>query len=274
MEPYILKEVSTRAEMDAAVDVLWTSHHNPYRPSFQAFYPVFGATAADREAGILASKERIWKAHESNPASHWFYVEETKTGKVVGSTEWQLHERSPYVDGSPKLTAYWWPEGEGREFCTEMVRQAYAPRHRWLRRPHVGQENPFRYHRPGAKYWVVLSLVLNLMSVHPSHRRQGVGKLLMKWGLDRADEMGFEGWVEASESGKLLFETLGFRILIKISVNTSKADPSDEWRKLEHELTPLNIWIMWRPVNGLWEDGEMVLPWDLPPQGPAWFQVV
>lgn len=139
MSSYTFKEATTRSEIDAIVDLVWKAQYNPYDPSFSAFFPVFGPTARDRETAIQKSKDRLWQSHQSEPSSHWIYVEDPLTGKVVGGTEWQLYETNPFLSGPPKLEAHWWPEGEGRNFCNEILRQCYAPRHRWFTRPYLGQ---------------------------------------------------------------------------------------------------------------------------------------
>lgn len=139
MKSYTFKEATTRNELDAVVDLVWKAQYNPYDPSFSAFFPVFGPTAGDREAAIKKSKDRLWQSHQSDSSSHWIYVEDPSTGEVVGATEWELYETNPFPEGPPKMEASWWPEGEGRNFCNEILRQCYAPRHRWLTRPHLGQ---------------------------------------------------------------------------------------------------------------------------------------
>ena len=133
-----------------------------------------------------------------------------------------------------------------------------------MRRTHLGKQCIVPAVKLYSKVLNNLPEVLNLMSVHPKHRRQGIGRLLMQWGLDKASELGLESWMEASEGWKLLYETLGFRVVIKITADTSRVNPSDEWKRLEHDLSPLNIWIMWRPPGGQWEEGRRILPWDLP----------
>ena len=139
MESFTAREVSTRKELDALIDVVWKAQYNPYDPAFSAFFPIFGPTVTDREAAIQESKDRLWQSHQSDPSSHWIYVRDPITGAVVGGTQWLIYETNPYVNGAPKMEASWWPEGsEGRTFCTELLRQCYAPRHQWMNRPHLG----------------------------------------------------------------------------------------------------------------------------------------
>ena len=100
------------------------------------------------------------------------------------------------------------------------------------------------------------------MGVHPEHRKRGVGKTLMTWGINKARELNLESFIEASESGRYLYEQFGYRVLLKIAVDPVKRNPSDEWRKLTHELTPLQFYAMWRPANGTFEEAESKTLWE------------
>ncbi|TGO59588.1 hypothetical protein BCON_0043g00470 [Botryotinia convoluta] len=77
----------------------------------------------------------------------------------------------PWPNELPKIVATWWPEGEGRDFATEFMKQCYTPRQQWMNRPHI---------------------------VHPKYRGKGVGTLLMDWGTNMADKLGLEGFIENS----------------------------------------------------------------------------
>lgn len=107
---------------------------------------------------------------------------------------------------------------------------------------------------------------LNWMAVDPAHRLCGIGSLLMTAGLNKADDLNLECWLEGSSMGKPLYEKFGFRSLLKIAFDTDLPDASDEWRKCAHEMTPAAVFAMWRPKRGMWtsEHGQEVgLPWSL-----------
>lgn len=104
------------------------------------------------------------------------------------------------------------------------------------------------------------------MAVLPSHRRKGLGSLLMKVGTAQADELGVECWMEASPMGKLLYESHGFRSLFKMQFDMERTDASDVWRKCVHELTPKTaVFPMWRPNGGIWkqEEAPVRFPWEI-----------
>lgn len=137
-DTYVLRQAKSREEMDRIMEVIWAANYTPYEPLAQLFFPVLGFTQAHREASLLESKERFWKNNHSNPESHWFYVEEIATGKVVGCAQWMILKSNPFAEGVPSLRAPWWPEGEHRDFCELILNQIYKPRANWMRRPHLG----------------------------------------------------------------------------------------------------------------------------------------
>ena len=91
----------------------------------------------------------------------------------------------------------------------------------------------------------------------------------MSWGVDKARKLGIESFIEASASGRFLYEHFGYRVLFKVSFDASKTDPSDEWRKLEHELGPVVFYAMWRPATGVFEAGKTILPWNISKNAPS-----
>ena len=142
MPPYTVKGLETREQMDAVVDVIWKAQYRPYMPSASMLFPVFGYTAEDRARGVSASKDRLWAEHASNPSSsHWIYVEDSATGEIVAGTLWEWRRGSPFANGLPEIDMYWWPEGEAKAFCEEMIRQTMVPRSLWMHRPHGGKDD-------------------------------------------------------------------------------------------------------------------------------------
>ena len=47
----------------------------------------------------------------------------------------------------------------------------------------------------------------------PDYRRRGAASLLLQWGIDRADELGVEIYIESSLAGKPLYEKFGLHTL-------------------------------------------------------------
>ena len=101
------------------------------------------------------------------------------------------------------------------------------------------------------------------MAVLPSHRRKGIGSLLMNVGTLRADELGLECWMEASFMGKALYKHHGFLSLLQVQFDMEREDATAVWRKCVHELSPAPFSAMWRPRGGgCKQDEPVLLPWD------------
>nr|POE94371.1 hypothetical protein CFP56_16611 [Quercus suber] len=105
-------------------------------------HPVHGYTEADRLKSIKDDADRRWASFQSNPASHWFYVSHTASGQVVGATEWQVNTTNPFPKGPVQLKCTWFPEGETRDFVTNIINQCYYPRMNWMDRPHICRSPP------------------------------------------------------------------------------------------------------------------------------------
>ena len=107
------------------------------------------------------------------------------------------------------------------------------------------------------------STVLAILFVHPEHRRRGAASLLMRWGMEKADELGLEAFVEATDDGKPCYEHHGFTYMNTVYMDPAKRNPSKKWSEMEKELrTPVHLYLMWRPKGGRFVDGETVVPWD------------
>lgn len=52
---------------------------------------------------------------------------------------------------------------------------------------------------------------LSVLAVHPQRQRQGIGRSLVQWGLEKARQEELPVGLEASVKGTSLYEKLGFR---------------------------------------------------------------
>ena len=75
----------------------------------------------------------------------------------------------------------------------------------------------------------------------------------MAWGLNKADEIGLESYIDATEAGIPLYETCGYVKASRVDFNASKEEPSPQWKELQAELLPFAFWPMWRPIGGRFE---------------------
>ena len=103
---------------------------------------------------------------------------------------------------------------------------------------------------------------LNILYTHPDYRRQGVADLILNWGKKKADEMGVEMWLDATELGVPVYKKHGFTVVNVNRLQPAKAEPGEEWREIERELQPMTSWQMWRPAGGDYVEGKSVKPWE------------
>lgn len=71
-----------------------------------------------------------------------------------------------------------------------------------------------------------------LLQTDPAYQRKGLGKLLLKHGLDLADSEGRKAYIEASEDGHPVYLKLGFRDVDLVKVDLSKwggKEPGITW---------------------------------------------
>ena len=84
----------------------------------------------------------------------------------------------------------------------------------------------------------------------------------MDWGLNRIDNLMLEGFIEATDSGKHLYAKYGFRTIKEVSVCMERPDAGEEWNQLKERLLPVGYTAMWRPIGGIWNEGEPQKTWE------------
>lgn len=144
----------------------------------------------------------------------WVKVTDDKTGTVVAGAKWIFwHKSGGWAEEDGKR----WPESLGVDAVKEMGRGEeggwpdgttnvgkgvddlqYVS---WVMEEIMGRRRE-RNQGPAA--------LLDICYVHPEWQGKGAGKLLVKWGTEKADEMGVRTFVEASYLGRPLYEKFGF----------------------------------------------------------------
>lgn len=79
---------------------------------------------------------------------------------------------------------------------------------------------------------------LQVCFTDPDYRGRGIGKFLMEWGVKKADEMGVESFIEASEMGTHLYRKFGFVIVCEELSETNISNPSEEWQDMAARFPP------------------------------------
>jgi GNAT superfamily N-acetyltransferase len=93
-----------------------------------------------------------------------------------------------------------------------------------------------------------------MMATHPKHRRRGAASLMLQWGIDKADRMDYETFVEAADStGGHVYRKFGFVQVDRYCIRRDEPKPDDEWKKLEETHSFTAEW-MWRPKQGIFTE--------------------
>ena len=196
----------------------------------------------------------MWKA---NLACHWIKVVETKSEKVVGAACWMLNvgAHAPNPNGTRKpFVANWHIEGsEEKLFAEKLIGGLLGFVAERVTRPHVGMYLSCPFFLRDLQH-----LVLSQMIVHPDYRCQGVGRMLIQWGIRKSDELGVETVVEAVPYAAPVYEKLGFGQVEQVDIDFTIDNPSDTWKKYQSE--DLRAFLMWRPVGRDYQEGDEV-PW-------------
>lgn len=69
--------------------------------------------------------------------------------------------------------------------------------------------------------------LLSLLGTLPKFERQGLASRLIRWGLERADEMGVPAYVDSSPTGLKLYEKMGFRACGEMMVDLGRFEGAD-----------------------------------------------
>lgn len=122
-------------------------------------------------------------------------------------------------------TADWLPEGDERR---EKALKAFGPvsalRTKWSRGRGIA--------------------ILQYMATHEDWRRKGAATLCVRWGMERCRELGIPAYMEASPTGKLVYEKLGFEVV-------------DEFDEGNGTISPV---LMWWPPGIREEDKKPISP--------------
>ncbi|KAF7552850.1 hypothetical protein G7Z17_g4039 [Cylindrodendrum hubeiense] len=237
--PFKLLEVDSATDFPAIIECQWISYENPLQSFFRMFCPLHGDGPSARADSLKESANVQLEWHKSDPASYWAKVVDDK-GTIVGACLWKIYPTNPFEKPDDHSEVDWYPEGEARDYVSKCLEQFDAPRRKMGARPQV---------------------YLNIIYTHPDYRRQGVADLILTWGKQKADEMGVEMWLDATEYGVPAYKKHGFTVVNENRIKPTKEDPGELWKKTDEELQPMNFWQMWRPVGGDYEEGKTVKPW-------------
>jgi len=74
------------------------------------------------------------------------------------------------------------------------------------------------------RYWYLTSLATD-----PAYQGRGAGKMLLNWGIERADREGREFFLIGNEQIKGLYEKVGFVVVRKCGWDGAKWEAKEGW---------------------------------------------
>ncbi|KAJ3181662.1 hypothetical protein HDU87_000680 [Geranomyces variabilis] len=207
--PQLSLRLATLSDLDACAAVSSLAYRDTvfYRwlcPHTSAFPEDFIGMWKRRHARVLADK-------------HWFTVvcqelcPQDNTQKIVGVSEWQRNGK-----GKERV---WETNGdvEAKDAAmktllastTAIVNRAFSYERNDLLNA-WGARHPSTPEADDPHWY------LNLLAVDPAMQRRGIGEMLSRWGMDRAEREGLYVTLHATEEGGRLYRRLGFVVTGKL----------------------------------------------------------
>ena len=63
---------------------------------------------------------------------------------------------------------------------------------------------------------------MSLFFVDPEYQRQGIGSLLLKWGVKKADELGANIWLTSTPKAASTYERNGWKVMERYEVDLGR----------------------------------------------------
>jgi GNAT superfamily N-acetyltransferase len=184
----------TEADVDAHLEIMWAS----FGPDLMSVFYPNGMSADDRSH---MKADTLKAMRKSKPTEQTLYVKAVDTSlpadkQIVSTAKWQIYPRQRTDeeldrDAEEGGRDDMFSEGANVEamkaFFSELVEK--------------------RRERFGGEPYVLLSILV----VHPDHQRRGLGAMQLKYGLEKADKLGVQAYLESSPKGKGLYAKYGFK---------------------------------------------------------------
>ncbi|KAK8007843.1 Zinc-binding dehydrogenase [Apiospora arundinis] len=95
---------------------------------------------------------------------------------------------------------------------------------------------------------------------HPDYRRRGVGQQIMDWGMRKADELGLEIFLRRHTARPAAVPSKRLHRAGRDGNGASDGFPGRGWMKMAEKVPPFTFFLMWRPVDGKYEEGRTTKP--------------
>ncbi|KAL8690631.1 MAG: hypothetical protein Q9218_003965 [Villophora microphyllina] len=131
-------------------------------------------------------------ATDSHPkSSHLLCVLDPSNNTIISYAIWIYYPHGYHPSADIQTHHSYLPPGMNENLTLELERKAAE-----IRSSHPGRHQA---------HWHLTTLC-----THPEHEGRGAGSMLIRWGLEKADEMGARCFVEATARGLQLYKKRGF----------------------------------------------------------------
>ncbi|KEQ85175.1 hypothetical protein M438DRAFT_318351 [Aureobasidium pullulans EXF-150] len=190
--PFILTRAHTPHDFDSIVALEFKTFTDPHlREIFM------GPDTPDGHAYLSSFYQ---KTLHTNASDVWVKVEEKKTGKIVGASNWRVHMGSvPKHELAEEDLGWAWLECDEEKLnkVKGVITGIMGVRKSLFTEPYCQ---------------------LHICFTDPDYQRRGIGSMMLQWGSDLADQLFLPSWVEASPAGNFLYRKFGYK---DIEVNES-----------------------------------------------------
>ena len=126
---------------------------------------------------------------------------------IVGFCMWHIYDkprpRDEWMKEHEMLSCSWIRPDEVRDKVRMSIAPLLTGRQRLEGRPHA---------------------LLMFLTVDPMWQRRGAGRMLLKWGADRCDEIGIPSYLEATPFGYPLYRSCGFEDYEPLTISVDGED--------------------------------------------------
>ena len=158
------------------------------------------------EAGRVAGAQRFKKIKHTDPNTCYVKAIDQQDGFIVGMAKWNI-----FVDTIPNLME---PDGKLEdEWFEDTDAKAYQD---------FISFHFFSSRRDAITMSKGNIVCLDILAVEPIYQKKGIGSAMVAWGTAKADELGLECVVEASQDGRRLYEKYGFIFVKDVVVKVPK----------------------------------------------------
>jgi GNAT superfamily N-acetyltransferase len=174
----------TEADIPRVFEIISLAFANDHE-YMDAIFPAHG-TPEGRRAG----SERMLQIFQGDPYGNFTKVIDKDTGKIAGAAKWNLYKNGE-VPPQPAIGGDYWDSEDDKEFAQALFHNFFAMRQKVIQETNgnlVGMSTAGST-SPSVS---LTNLALEMMMVDPAYQRMGVGRLLVRWGLAKADELGVE----------------------------------------------------------------------------------